>query len=149
MSVRCNITEAAPQKNDKNENDVKTAARAQWPQETKARNKSFALTLNANVCSTVGKKGIRSLSHEHIYKCKPRWCFWRNIYPDLTVNLECEVWLRYEITANPSGALEEESWRRRASNLHPTQTSPANLTRGDQLRCMEGQKGQKQVNFNV
>lgn len=43
-------------KNAKNDNDVKTAARAQWLHETKERNKSFALTLNSNLCFAGRKK---------------------------------------------------------------------------------------------
>jgi len=112
----CNATSLKRlRKNAKNENDVKTAARAQWLHErNKGAQQEFCTYLKRKpqLCCAQ-KDGFQALSHELVYKCKPRWCFWRNISPDLTVKLECEVWLRYEITANPSGALEEETWRRR------------------------------------
>lgn len=90
------ITHAAPKKCQKWEWSENCSAR--WLRETKERNKSLRATylkIKLLLCR-VQDRGFKAQSHERIYKRKQRRCFWGNISLDMTVKLECEVWLRYE-----------------------------------------------------
>lgn len=132
----CNATSLKQlRKNAKNENDVKTAARAQWLHETKERNKSLALTLNANLCFTVRKiQWIpSSISWARLQK-QTTLVFLKKYFSwfDSKAGMwsMTSVWNHGEPERSAGGGV----MKKEAGNLHPTQTSRANLTRGHHLR---------------